>query len=1127
MALFGSLLLRSAACVAQDTLPHVQAFVLLDENTALDLPWAETFGMECSMAGAGDVNGDGVPDMVLGYPGMDGGKGRVGIAFFDQSRAVIGFHWIGEGLGGFMAPLDSADLFGSQVASIDDLNGNGVPDVAVLAPGADDAGADLGSIHLLFLNALGEVDSSTTIFAGSNGFIGPLSGGGELRRLGGAEDLNGDGKKDLLVGIPYSDLGGTDRGAVVALMLNADGSVFLERIYSSLSSWPNGTPWTVDPAFFGSSCSGLGDVDGDGVADIAVGAPGIEQVLTILLNDNGTIKEWQANGRTTTSSLSLSSEFGRSLAFGWDVDQDGVNEIFVGDPGAELDAKAIGGVVYWDAAAEPDAFNPTILTNGIAMDGSMLELLIGSRLGQSIALLGDMDQNGVPEIAIEAPGSPPEGKRVIIIVSLNPAPIELHLTVVDESPDSLGSVDLRITGGVPPYTVQWSQELFDTEQFDNIKSSVDSVGLWTLGLTPPYQTDLTPQELLAMVEPHFVDVKAGKYWVGVEDVNKAKAETEFAVGLELLTLVEIGTSTSEDKKEVSKSSGDGWSNMQLKTKNLLPKKEDGWVRFTIPETGKTLAVGFKNIVTTDTPGYEHLECAFYFTGSTAQVWNGETLIGDPMNYKAMDVFEIARVDNAYRFSINDREQQVINDIDPAIALVINVAIYHQSGTVADITTDFRSSFGIVPTLSHVQPLSPGTGSIDLDLPTGLGPYTYTWSKPGVSGETLSSADPGEYAVTVASEHFDHTASRIYRIGHQIVWEDESLTINEEGLGTTILPQDISVPAWSKFVLSKNLVRSGAGHHIAYRPYSTDNKDHGSLVGVRSTVDGRIWAGWWVYAFGETLIAQTISRSGGVARVLVGPKDELEIVLHTYSIHFLKNGEIVHQVTRGTEGDSHLMVALHSMGSSVRDLRSTIPVPLQLNTTMLTPDVPFQCMTPDGVLTNGVTGHREALELGPELPQEEYSINVPGAPAGSEALTFSLMNGAAGGLQLVGPDSTVVLDSSLYEFRGLDELILYDEPEVYVESATPEFVPHLEKQIRMSPNGDEFYDDLRFTGIDPELTYELKVHDKASTLLFQSNDPGVAWNGRFMNTGSLAVRGTYSYELKLGDETFTGRFLVDY
>lgn len=1109
---------------AQDTIPHIRSFQHLNSSNSTGFPWSETNGMDCSMVGIGDVDGNGIHDLAVGYPELDGGRGRVGIVFFGGDYEVGGFEWIGNGLGGFPTQLDSLDHFGIALVSVGDLNGNGVPDIAVLAPGADTAGTDLGAIHILFMNNMGTVDSSSIIASGTNGFVGPITGGGELRSLASCPDLNGDGRVDLLVGIPTSNLGGNARGALVALMLNSTGGVLLERVYSANSTWPDTYPLNTDSMFFGASATGLGDVDADGVGDIAVTAPGGNKVLTILLNDNGSVKSWFDAENELSGALVRSNNFGHVLGRGQDVDMDEVNELFIADPDLQVGMKTVGGIHFWNAVGAEGPELARTITSGFATDGTKLELSTGSRFGDAFSFLGDSDGDGLPEIIVSAPGIWPSVTPEFVIVHLNPAPIQIHLTIKDQTADSLGSVSLRTTGGIPPYRIEWSKELLDPAQFEGLKDDVDTEGLEALGFVPPYQTDFTAEELLAMVGTHLVDVKAGLYWVGVEDFKEQKAETEFAVGLELLTLVEIGATTSDDKKEVSKSSGDGWTNMQLKTKNLLPKKEDGWVRFKVPEKDMILAVGFKDIETTDIPGYEHLEYAFYFTDNKFQFWNGEALVGDLKAYDTKDVFQLERLSNAIHFSRNDKVEYVLKPIDDAIALTINVAIFTEGGTVSEITTNLRSSFGIAASITHTAPLAPGSGVIALDLPSALGPYTYSWSIPGQTGSTVTNVAPGEYVVDVTSAHFDHTASRTYRVGHQILWEEPTYQVINDGIGANVTYSELLDPLWEKSILSKNMVRSGAGHHIIYRPYPIDYEFYGSIVGVRSSTDDRIWAGWWIFSFGESHIAQTISRTGDVKRVMVNVNDELEIVLHTYSIHFLKNGEIVHTVDRGIEGASHLLVALHSKESMIRDLRTTLPIPIQLNTSLLIADREFEVSTPDGVSSSHTTGIIEDSELGADLPVGPYIIQASNSPPGSNA-AFDLVNGHPTDLKYTIDSTSHPIDSALFEFRGINELILYDEPEILEPEPKIPFQLSLHGQLVMTPNSDGLNDTFLIIGTVDPTTFQLTIRDLQENLLFQTTDVEQAWNGKFMNTGTPVPSGIYNYSIDQPGGPINGQFMV--
>ncbi len=138
-----------------------------------------------------------------------------------QPGTVLSHQKISDTEGDFTGMLDNSDRFGFSSASLGDLDGDGVGDLAVGAHGDDDGGgSSSGAVWVLFLNADGTVKSHQKISNTQGGFLGTLHDGDnfgfDVAALG---DLNSDGVGDLAVGALADDDGGPDRGAVWILFL--------------------------------------------------------------------------------------------------------------------------------------------------------------------------------------------------------------------------------------------------------------------------------------------------------------------------------------------------------------------------------------------------------------------------------------------------------------------------------------------------------------------------------------------------------------------------------------------------------------------------------------------------------------------------------------------------------------------------------------------------------------------------------------------------------------------------------------------------------------------------------------------------------------------------------------------
>ncbi|NNL68490.1 MAG: hypothetical protein HKO70_00835, partial [Acidimicrobiia bacterium] len=317
---------------------------------------------------------------------------------------------ISDTQGGLTATLTTNDHFGRSVASIGDVDGDGITDLAVGAPFDDDGGSDRGAVYVLFINANGTVKSEQKISDTVGGLATALANLDEFGMgVAGIGDLDGDLIPDLAVGVHQDDDGGGNQGAIYILFLNPDGTVKGEQV---ISETQGGLAATIDiNDRFGSSVAAIGDLDGDGLNDIVVGAKddddgGVDQgaVYVLFLNADGTVKAEQKISETSGglgAVLDTTDAFGIDVAGLGDLDGDGLGDIAVG--------------AYWDDDGGTDrgaAYVLRLNANGTVKAQQKISDTAGAlaavldnndEFGTSVAGIGDVDADGVPDLLVGAP----------------------------------------------------------------------------------------------------------------------------------------------------------------------------------------------------------------------------------------------------------------------------------------------------------------------------------------------------------------------------------------------------------------------------------------------------------------------------------------------------------------------------------------------------------------------------------------------------------------------------------------------------------------------------------------------------------------------------------------------------
>lgn len=301
-----------------------------------------------AVSAAGDVDADGVPDFVVGAD--------------SKTTASIGRVWIYSGathqLLHTVVATQATSHLGWSVAAAGDFNLDGHDDVLVGAPGGG-----VGGVALVLSGLDGSVLHT---FGGA----APVDGLGE--QVGNAGDVNGDGRSDLIVGAPYRDVGGIENVGAAVIYSGADTSILRTFVGANYDG------------YFGSAVDGIGDVDGDGFDDVAIG----ERGGTNLWIYSG------ADGSTIRVHASSSGFFpGRNVAGIGDVDGDEVPDYAAGSPISQiLPATNVGRVRVYSG-----------------LDGGVLHEFTGQNagdfFGSALAAAGDVDRDGVPDILIGTPSS--------------------------------------------------------------------------------------------------------------------------------------------------------------------------------------------------------------------------------------------------------------------------------------------------------------------------------------------------------------------------------------------------------------------------------------------------------------------------------------------------------------------------------------------------------------------------------------------------------------------------------------------------------------------------------------------------------------------------------------------------
>ncbi|WP_197455849.1 beta strand repeat-containing protein [Stieleria neptunia] len=404
-----------------------------------------------SVDNAGDINGDNIDDLIIGAPGADpGGLSDAGQVFVVYGKPTLGgqldLATLASTDGVSIAGLGAEDALGTSVSGAEDVNGDGIADIIIGAPGKSvptpggSAGErdTVGAAYVVFGSASLGATVDLAALTGPNGFEISTAGVGDLLGISvdAAGDINNDGADDVVIGAVESSFnGGDDSGRVYVVY----GKVPADPAFTSpisVTALDGNNGFSIDAPRaghnFGTGVAGIGDFNNDGIDDLlmadAIFVPPVGDTVAsrsyVLYGNNTFAADLDISGLNGTAGLVIDAPtpdypLSMRVSGAGDVNGDGTPDLLVGlpeatiqepgDPPTQTTLPGGGYVIFGSSGlSSPIGLETLDGTNGFLIEGR--DALLSELAGDAVGAAGDVNDDGFDDLIIGAPFASPSSK---------------------------------------------------------------------------------------------------------------------------------------------------------------------------------------------------------------------------------------------------------------------------------------------------------------------------------------------------------------------------------------------------------------------------------------------------------------------------------------------------------------------------------------------------------------------------------------------------------------------------------------------------------------------------------------------------------------------------------------------